>query len=70
MLPHHAGAIAVVAVLDFGARLTSFAVTPRAGVLDVDRDLLVDTLGGLSERQLHHKLENKNREGLEVFPAT
>lgn len=54
---HHAGATAVVAVLDFGAGLVPFAVTPLTGVGDVHGELFVDALGSLIERQLHDVLE-------------
>ena len=54
---HHAGASAVVAVLNFGAGLVSFAITPLTGVSDVHGELLVDALGSLIERQVHDVLE-------------
>lgn len=54
---HHARAAAVVAVLNFGARLVPFAITPLTGVSDVHGELLVDALGSLIERQLHDVLE-------------
>ena len=54
---HHAGATAVVAMLDFGAGLVAFAVTPLTGVGDVHGELFVDALGSLIERQLHDVLE-------------
>ena len=46
-----------MAVLNFGARLVPFAITPLTGVSDVHGELLVDALGSLIERQLHDVLE-------------
>ena len=54
---HHAGAAAVVAVLNLGAGLVPFAITPLTGVSDVHGELLVDALGSLIERQVHDVLE-------------
>lgn len=62
VFPHHACAIAVVAVLHFGSRLSAMAITPWTGVLYAHRYLLIDTLGSLSECQLHQKLGNKMRD--------
>lgn len=46
-----------MAVLNFGAWLVPFAITPLTGVSDVHGELLVDALGSLIERQLHDVLE-------------
>lgn len=62
---HHAGAVAVVTLCDFGARLVTFTMATWTVILDVHCDLLVHSFGCLGERQLHdilhthtHHLEN------------
>lgn len=54
--PHHAGAAADGAALHLAARLVTFTVAAQAGRVDVDGELLVDALRGLSEGQLHNVL--------------
>lgn len=49
-----------MAVLDLGARLVTFTVTALAGSFRVNGHLLVDSLGCLSERQLHDVLCREN----------
>jgi hypothetical protein len=61
---YHAGAVAVVAVHNLGARLAPFTITSLAAGLSVERHLFVDPLGSLGERQLHDKLGGK--EGQEI----
>lgn len=56
---HHAGAVAVVAVLDLGAWLVALAITALACCVYVNRHLFVDSLCCLSERQLHDVLRQK-----------
>lgn len=53
---YHAGAVAVVAVLDFGAWLVALAVAALAGCVYVNGELFVDSLCCLSECQLHDVL--------------
>lgn len=53
---YHAGAVAEVAVLNFGAWLMAFTITAFAGCFYVNRYLFVDSLCSLSERQLHDVL--------------
>ena len=55
-MTHHAGAVAVVAVLDLGPWLVAFAITALAAGVQVDVYLLVDALGSLGEGQLHDVL--------------
>ena len=59
---YHARAAAIVAVLHLGARLIPFAITSLAGISDAQSELLVDTLGGLIECQIHDVLK-KSRDG-------
>lgn len=66
---HHAGAVAVAAVLDLGAGLVALAVAALAGCVDVDGHLLVDALCRLGERQLHHVLDEKQRRRSETRSA-
>lgn len=58
---YHAGAVAEVAVLDFGAWLVALAIAALTGCFYVDGYLFVDSLRRLSERQLHDVLCRKNR---------
>ena len=58
---HHAGAVAVLAVLDLGAGLVTPAVATLTRGLHVDRDLFVDALRRLGEGQLHDVLRHKQR---------
>lgn len=55
--PYHAGAAAVVAMLQFGSRLIPLAVTALTGIHDVHSELLVDALGSLIEGQFHDVLK-------------
>ena len=57
LCPHHAGAIAVVAVLDLSPRLAALPVTAGAVVLQVHRQVHAGSLSRLAEGQLHHELE-------------
>lgn len=59
---HHAGAVAVVTVRDFGARLMTFTLTAWTVVLYVHGDLLVHAFGCLCESQLHDVLHPNNTE--------
>lgn len=63
---HHAGAVAGVAVLDFGARLVAFAVAALARRLHINRKLFVDSLCCLSEGQLHEVLRPKKMRASEM----
>lgn len=67
-LAYHAGAIAVVTVLHFGAWLVPFAIAALAGVIDVHHNLLVNTLCGLIERQLHDVLGKEGRDTVSNQP--
>lgn len=57
---HHARAVAVVAVLDFGAGLVALAITALADCVYVNGHLFVDSLRCLSECQLHEVLCQNN----------
>lgn len=57
--PHHAGAAADGAALHLAAWLVTFPVAALAGGVDVNGELLVDSLGSLSEGQLHNVLYSK-----------
>ena len=59
---HHAGAAAVVTLGDFGPGFTSLPVAALAGVVEVHRHLLGDALRCLGERQLHHKLVDREKD--------
>ena len=61
---HHAGAVAVLAVLDLGAGLVTPAVATLTRGIHVDRDLFVDALRRLGEGQLHDVLRHKQTESL------
>lgn len=57
---YHARAVAVVAVLDLGARFVALTITALAGSIYVNGDFFVDSLCCLSECQLHDVLYEKD----------